>query len=61
MLLAAVAVSLAAGTSFATSTWVASRAYLQRGEQQERGSRTLDVTGSAKKAIVHLSLVIETD
>jgi len=48
----AVVVSLAVATSFITSTWVASRAYLKRGEQQERVSRTLDVTGSAKKGIV---------
>src|SRR5262245_27951335 len=52
ILIGVVAVSLAVGTSFVTSTWVASRAYLKRGEQQERVSRTLDVTGSAKKAIV---------
>ena len=49
---AAVVVSLAVGTSFVTSAWVASRAYLKRGEQQERVSRTLEVTGSAKKAII---------
>jgi uncharacterized protein len=49
---AALAVSLAVGTSFVTSTWVASRAYLQRGEQQENVTRTLGVTGSAKKPIV---------
>src|SRR4029079_4195731 len=52
ILVAAVAVSLAVGSSFITSTWVASRAYLKRGEQHERVSRTLEVTGSAKKAIV---------
>jgi hypothetical protein len=45
-------VSLAVGGSFVTSTWVASRAYLKHGEQQEKVSRTLDVTGSARKAIV---------
>lgn len=49
---AVIVVSLAFATSFITSTWVASRAYLKRGEQQERGSRTLEVTGSAKKPIV---------
>ncbi len=49
---AAIVVSLAIGTSFVTSTWVASRAYLSRGEHQERVSRTLDVTGSAKKSLV---------
>ncbi len=49
---AAIVVSLAVGTSFVTSAWVASRAYLRRGEQQERVSRTLEVTGSARKAIV---------
>ncbi|HLY12380.1 MAG TPA: SIMPL domain-containing protein [Planctomycetota bacterium] len=48
----AIVVSVAIGVSFITSTWVASHAYLQRGEQQEKGSRTLEVTGSAKKAIV---------
>jgi hypothetical protein len=52
ILIGAVAVSLAVGSSVVTSTWVASRAYLKRGEQQERVSRTLEVTGSAKKAIV---------
>ncbi len=45
-------VSLAIGGSFVTSTWVASRAYLKRGEQQEKVSRTLDVTGSARRGIV---------
>lgn len=49
---AAIVVSLAVGTSFFTSTWVASRAYLKRGEQQEHVTRTLGVTGSAKKPIV---------
>lgn len=49
---AAIVVSLAVGTSFVTSTWVASRAYLKRGEQQEHVSRTLGVTGSAKRPIV---------
>ena len=49
---AVLVVSLAIGGSFVTSTWVASRAYLKRGEQQVKGTRTLDVTGSAKKAIV---------
>ncbi|HZE99841.1 MAG TPA: SIMPL domain-containing protein [Planctomycetota bacterium] len=47
-----VVVSLAVGGSFVTSTWVASRAYLKRGGQQEKGTRTLDVTGSARKLIV---------
>lgn len=49
---AAVVVSLAIAASFVTSTTVASRAYLKRGEQQTRTSRTLDVTGSAKRRIV---------
>jgi hypothetical protein len=48
---AAVVVSLAIVTSLVTSTTVASRAYVQRGEQQTRQSRTLEVTGSAKKRI----------
>jgi uncharacterized protein len=52
ILIAAVAVSLAVGTSFVTSTWVASRAYLKRGEHQEHVTRTLSVTGSARKPIV---------
>jgi uncharacterized protein len=52
LIAAVLVVSLAIGGSFVTSTWVASRAYLKRGEQQEKGTRTLDVTGSAKKAIV---------
>jgi len=52
ILISAVVVSLAAGTSFVTSTWVASRAYLRRGEHQEFVSRTLSVTGSARKPIV---------
>jgi hypothetical protein len=45
-------VSLAIGGSFVTSTWVASRAYLKRGELQEKIGRTLDITGSARKGIV---------
>jgi len=49
---AAFVVSVAVGTSFVTSAWVASHAYLKRGEQQERISRTLEVTGSSRKAIV---------
>jgi uncharacterized protein len=49
---ATVVVALAVGASFVTSTWVASRAYLKRGEQQEHVTRTLGVTGSAKKPIV---------
>jgi hypothetical protein len=52
ILIAAVLVSLAVGTSFVTSTWVASRAYLRRGEQQEHVTRTLSVTGSARRPIV---------
>src|SRR5262245_45246159 len=52
ILIAAVVVSLAVGTSFVTSTWVASRAYLKRGEHQEHVTRTLSVTGSARKPIV---------
>lgn len=52
LLAALLVVSLPTGGSFVTSTWVASRAYLKRGEQQEKSVRTLDVTGSAKKAIV---------
>ncbi len=48
---AAVVVSLALVTSLVTSTAVASRAYVQRGEQQTRQTRTLEVTGSAKKRI----------
>ena len=48
---AALVVSLAVGASFVTSTYVASRAYLRRGEQQERVARTLEVTGSAKRSI----------
>jgi hypothetical protein len=48
---AAVVVSLAIAGSFVTSTWVASRAYLRRGEQTIRTSRTLDVTGSARRRI----------
>jgi hypothetical protein len=52
ILIAAVVVSGAVGTSFVTSTWVASRAYLRRGEQQEHVTRTLSVTGSARKPIV---------
>jgi hypothetical protein len=52
ILIAAVVVSLAVGTSFVTSTWVASRAYLRRGEHQETVNRTLSVTGSARKPIV---------
>lgn len=49
---AAIVVSLAIVSSFVTSTAVASRAYLKRGEQQTRITRTLDVTGSARKRIV---------
>lgn len=52
ILAAVLVVSVAIGGSFVTSTWVASRAYLKRGEQQEKVARTLDVTGSARKAIV---------
>src|SRR5689334_10630400 len=52
ILAAVLVVSLAIGGSFVTSTWVASRAYLKRGEQAERVTRTLDVTGSARKGIV---------
>jgi hypothetical protein len=48
---AVLVVCLSTGGSFVMSTWVASRAYLKRGEQQEKSVRTLDVTGSAKKAI----------
>jgi uncharacterized protein len=48
---AAVVVSTAVVVSFVVSTWVASRAYLQRGEQGERLSRTLEVAGSAKLRI----------
>jgi hypothetical protein len=48
---AAVVLSAAVAASFVTSTVVASRAYLQRGEQQVRQSRTLDVTGSARLRI----------
>lgn len=51
IVVAVLVVCVAVGGSFVTSTWVASRAYLKRGEQQERVTRTLDVTGSAKKAI----------
>jgi hypothetical protein len=49
---AVLVVSLAIGGSFVTSTWVASRAYLKRGEQQEKVTRTLDVTGSARRGLV---------
>src|SRR5262245_54417183 len=52
ILIAAAVVSLAVGTSFVTSTWVASRAYLRRGGQAEHLTRTLSVTGSARKPIV---------
>jgi hypothetical protein len=48
---AVLVVSLAIGGSFVTSTWVASRAYLKRGDQQEKSVRTLDVTGSARRGI----------
>src|SRR5262249_42098097 len=48
---AAVVVSLAIAGSFVTSTTVASRAYLKRGEQQTHTSRTLDVAGSARRRI----------
>lgn len=49
---AVLVVCLSTGGSFVMSTWVASRAYLRRGEQQEKAVRTLDVTGSARKSIV---------
>jgi hypothetical protein len=52
ILSAAVVLALAVVTSFVTSTCVASRAYLERGAQQDRQARTLQVTGSAKKGIV---------
>lgn len=52
IIVAVVVVSAAIAGSFVTSTWVASRAYLKRGEQQEKVTRTLDVTGSARKGIV---------
>jgi hypothetical protein len=48
---AAVVVSSAVLVGFVTSTFVASRAYLQRGEQAERGARTLEVAGSARLRI----------
>ena len=48
----AVVLSLAIVTSIITSTVVASRAYVQRGQEQSRGPRDLNVTGSAKKRIV---------
>jgi hypothetical protein len=48
---AALVVSAAAVVSLVTSTWVASSAYVRRGEQQTRTARTLDVTGSAKRRI----------
>lgn len=51
ILSAVLVVCLSTGGSFVMSTWVASRAYLKRGEQQEKSVRTLDVTGSAKRAI----------
>ncbi len=38
--------------SLVTSTYVLSRAYVERGAQHEQRSRTLDVTGSAKTRIV---------
>lgn len=43
--------SIAIVTSFLTSALIASRAYVQRGEQAERRSRTLEVTGSARTRI----------
>lgn len=43
--------SLALGIRCLTSPGVASRAYLQRGKQQEKVTRTLDVTGSARQAL----------
>lgn len=49
---AAALLSIVVGTSFVTSTWVASRAYLRRGELQDQGTRTIEVAGSAKKAII---------
>lgn len=45
---ASIVVSIAAIVSLVTSTAVASRAYLRRGEQDHRQSRVLDVAGSAK-------------
>jgi hypothetical protein len=48
----AVVVSLAIVASIVTSTVVASRAYLRRGEQQNVQAQSLDVTGSARKRIV---------
>ncbi len=49
---AAVVVSIAVVASFVTSTMVASRAYLGRGEQQHRQARMLEVAGSARLRIV---------
>ncbi len=51
VLIATVVASAALVTSLVTSTFVASRAYVQRGEQSERRSRTLEVTGSARVRI----------
>lgn len=48
---AAVVLAVALVLSFVTSTWVASRAYLGRGEQLSRGSRSLEVAGSARRRI----------
>jgi len=48
----AVVVSLAVVASIVTSTLVASRAYLRRGEQQYLQAQSLEVTGSARKRIV---------
>jgi hypothetical protein len=49
---AVVLLAVAVAGSFVTSTWVASRAYVRRGEQDTHASRTLEVVGSAKRRIV---------
>lgn len=51
ILSATIVASIALVVSLVTSAIVASRAYLNRGEQQYRQARTLDVTGSAKNRI----------